>query len=215
MFKPILSSCLTKLCLIGLLTHNTSLAAPSSLNASRALINGNIYTANPKQPYADSIAIKDGSVIAVGSFDQIKHTISKKTKITDLKGRQVLPGFIDNHNHIFEAASDAGGSCELSQEATPTEQIPYLQDCFDNALPGEWIIGWGHTIQATLTLDEKHTPLEIIDHIFPERPVIIMEQTSHSMWVNSVALALAGITLSTPDPQGGKIMKTKRPQLGK
>jgi predicted amidohydrolase YtcJ len=85
-----------------------------------------------------------------------------------------------------------------------------LQDCFDNAKPNQWVIGWGHTIQATLSEEEKDTPLEIIDRIFPDRPVIIMEQTSHSMWVNSIALAIAGITLSTPDPLGGKIMKTER-----
>lgn len=203
---------LIPLCLIALLLHNTSFSAtPLSTAplASHVLINGNVYTANAVQPYAESIAIHNGKIIAVGSFDKIKNIVGKKTKITDLKGKQVLPGFIDNHNHIFEAASEAGGNCELSQEATPSEQIPYLQDCFDNSTPNQWVVGWGHTIQATLTIEEEDTPLEIIDSIFPDRPVIIMEQTSHSMWVNSVALALAGITLSTPDPQGGKIMKTE------
>ncbi|OUS03733.1 urease [Gammaproteobacteria bacterium 42_54_T18] len=198
--------------LTALLAHNSSFAenaAPTAPLASRALINGNIYTANDAQPYAEAIAIHNGKVIAVGSFDEIKSVIGIKTNVTDLKGKQVLPGFIDNHNHIFEAASEAGGNCELSQEATPSEQIPYLQTCFENSKPGQWVVGWGHTIQATLTLEEEDTPLEIIDSIFPDRPVIIMEQTSHSMWVNSIALALAGITLSTPDPQGGKIMKTE------
>ena len=204
MFKPLIS-----LCLIALLVLNTSIANTSPPTASQVLINGNIYTANSSQPYADAIAIKGGKIIAVGSFDQIRNVIGKKTKVIDLKGKQVLPGFIDNHNHIFEAASEAGGNCELSQEATPSEQTPYLQYCYNNSKPGQWVVGWGHTIQATLTLEEENTPLEIIDHIFPDRPVIIMEQTSHSMWVNSVALELAGITLSTPNPQGGKIMKTE------
>ena len=204
MIKPLIS-----LCFSALLIHNSTLANTSSPIASQVLINGNIYTANSSQPYATAIAIKGEKIIAVGSFNQIKNVIGKKTTVIDLKGKQVLPGFIDNHNHVFEAASEAGGNCELSQEATPSEQIPYLQDCFDNSTPGQWLVGWGHTIQATLTSEEEDTPLEIIDHIFPDRPVIIMEQTSHSMWVNSVALELAGITLSTPDPQGGKIMKTE------
>ena len=131
MIKPLISLCLT-----ALLIHTTALADTSPATASQALINGNIYTANSSQPYANAIAIKDGKIIAVGSLDQIKNVIDKKTKITDLKGKQVLPGFIDNHNHVFEAASEAGGTCELSQEATPSEQIPYLQDCFDNSTPG-------------------------------------------------------------------------------
>ncbi len=174
--------------------------------------NAKVYTANPKQPFAESIAVKDGKIVAVGRYDDMKDWVSGQTEVVDMKGQQVLPGFIDNHNHIFEADSEAGGNCELSPVVTPSEQVPYLQECLKNSLPDEWVIGWGHTIDFILS-EEENTPLEVIDSIFHDRPIIIMEQTSHSMWVNSVALALANITEDTADPQGGKIMKD--PETGK
>ena len=175
--------------------------------ADFVLSNAKVYTANPKQPLAEYIAVKNGKILSVGRSSAVDKWVGDNTEIIDLKGKQVLPGFIDNHNHIFEAASEAGGNCELSPEAMPSEQIPYFQKCLKNAEPNQWVIGWGHTISLTLSDEEEFTPLEIIDRVFKDRPVIIMEQTSHSMWVNSVALELVGITADTPDPQGGKIMK--------
>jgi len=177
------------------------------LVADLILTGAQVYTANPNALFAEALAIRNGKILAVGQTFEIMRLKGKKTKTMNLKGKQVLPGFIDNHNHIFEAASEAGGTCELSPEATLSEQIPYLQDCLKNSVPEQWIIGWGHTIDLTLSEDEQYTPLEIIDQVFRDRPVIIMEQTSHSMWVNSIALQLAGISPDTPDPQGGKIMK--------
>ncbi len=190
-----------------LLAQGTPLAAAESAKADFILTNAQIYTANPDQPFAEAIAVKDGKIAAVGQSAIVADWVDEATEVIDLKGQQVLPGFIDNHNHIFEAASEAGGNCELSPEATPSEQTPYLRRCLENSTPDQWVIGWGHSIDLTLSDEEENTPLTIIDRIFPDRPVIIMEQTSHSMWVNSVALARAGINRTTPNPQGGKIMK--------
>jgi predicted amidohydrolase YtcJ len=119
----------------------------------------------------------------------------------------IQPCHFTNHNHVFEVASEVGGNCELSLEATSSEQIPFLEECLENAEPGKWVIGWGHTIELTLGNKEKLSPLVLIDSIFINQPVIIMEQTSHSMWVNSIALNLVGITEESPDPIGCKIMK--------
>lgn len=68
-------------------------------------------------------------------------------------------------------------------------------------------MGYGFSLEALLSEDSSDTPLNVIDRIFPKQPIVLMEQTSHSMWVNSTALKLAGITSTTPDPQGGKILK--------
>ena len=69
----------------------------------------------------------------------------------------------------------------------------------------KWLIGFGHSIGALF--DAQRSPLEIIDEAVSDRPVIIMEQTSHSMWINSKGLELAGITAASKNPQGGIIMK--------
>ncbi|MGM8891982.1 amidohydrolase family protein, partial [Psychrobacter sp. 1Y1] len=111
------------------------------------------------------------------------------------------------HNHVFEAASEAGSNCELDMDASLEEQIPYLKACSKNAKSGSWLMGYGFSLDAILNEDNRYTPLEVIDRIFPKQPVVFMEQTSHSMWVNSAALKLAGITKDSPEPQGGKILK--------
>lgn len=156
---------------------------------------------------ADTIAVNDGKIIFIGSSSNAKPFQGASTQLVDLDSAFLLPGFIDNHNHVFEAASEVGGNCELNLGASLDEQIPYLKACRHNGSNDQWVMGYGFTIEALLDENDRSTPLEVIDAVFPDQPVIIMEQTSHSMWVNSVALEQAGITKNTPEPQGGKILK--------
>ncbi len=158
---------------------------------------------------SDSIAIKNGKITFIGQKQSALEYANTDTNIIDLENAFVLPGFIDNHNHVFEAASELGGNCELDSEATLEEQIPYLEACKINAeTDGRgWLMGYGFSLESTLDSDSKYTPLEIIDSVFPDRPVVIMEQTSHSMWVNSKALKIARISQQSPDPQGGAYLK--------
>ncbi|WLQ13174.1 amidohydrolase [Hahella aquimaris] len=190
---------------------NIEAATHSENSADLAFINAVVYTADAQKPMAQAVAARNGAIIAVGKTADIEALLDENTQVIDVKGGLLLPGFIDNHNHVFEAASSAGGDCELAPDLTPSEQLPYLRQCREASQPDQWVIGWGHTIDATLNA-EGPTPLQVIDSVFPDRPVVIMEQTSHSMWINSVALRLAGINGDTPDPQGGKIMKD--PQTG-
>ncbi|WP_246855489.1 amidohydrolase [Vibrio crassostreae] len=158
---------------------------------------------------SNSIVTQNGKISFIGSEQQARQFASSDAEFIDLKQNFVLPGFIDNHNHVFEAASDLGGTCELDSEATLEEQIPYLEACKINAnTDGRgWLMGYGFSLESTLDSDSEYTPLEIIDSVFPDRPVVIMEQTSHSMWVNSKALKIARISQQSPDPQGGAYLK--------
>ncbi|MFC3152853.1 amidohydrolase [Litoribrevibacter euphylliae] len=191
----------TSLKLMACLTM--SLNTFASDHADTLLTNATIYG----YEQADAIAILDGKILDIGDSEALAGYRTANTEVIDLEYAFVMPGFIDNHNHVFEAASEAGGNCELDMDALADEQIPYLKACRRHANPDEWLIGYGFSIDAVLHEDNRHTPLEVIDRIFPDQPVVIMEQTSHSMWVNSVALAEAGITSRTPEPQGGKILK--------
>ncbi|WP_017219756.1 amidohydrolase [Moritella dasanensis] len=173
--------------------------------ADMILTNANIYG----HDNANTIAIRDGNIVFIGKGNASAAYRAKGTEIIDLEQAYVMPGFIDNHNHVFEAASEAGGNCELDMDASLEEQISYLKTCRENAKPGAWVMGYGFSLDAILTDDNRYTPLEVIDRIFPDQPVVLMEQTSHSMWVNSVALKLANITKDSAEPQGGKILKDK------
>ena len=96
---------LSLLCLSLLTSQSLSVLASGTKIADLVLTHANVYTANPKQPFAETVAIKDQKFVFVGNDDEVKRHLSNKTEIIDLKGKQILPGFIDNHNHIFEAAS--------------------------------------------------------------------------------------------------------------
>ncbi len=182
-----------------------------SQTADQIFTNADIYGHRE----SDSIVTHRGKIIFIGEHSQAKAFQGQNTDVIDLENAFVLPGFIDNHNHVFEAASELGGNCELDSEATLEEQIPYLEACKINAeTDGRgWLMGYGFSLESTLDSDSEYTPLEIIDSIFPDRPVVIMEQTSHSMWVNSKALKIARISQQSPDPQGGAYLKD--PNSGK
>ncbi len=187
-------------CTMGLATSLTVTASDSRVFTD-AIIYGH-YESN-------SIVTQNGKISFIGNEQQARQFASSDAEFIDLKQSFVLPGFIDNHNHVFEAASELGGTCELDSEATLEEQIPYLEACKINAdTDGRgWLIGYGFSLESTLDSDSEYTPLEIIDSIFPDRPVVIMEQTSHSMWVNSKTLKIARISQQSPAPQGGAYLK--------
>lgn len=182
-----------------------------SQTADQIFTNADIYGHRE----SDSLVTHNGKIIFIGDHSQAKAFQGQNTDVIDLENAFVLPGFIDNHNHVFEAASELGGNCELDSEATLEEQIPYLEACKINAdTDGRgWLMGYGFSLESTLDSDSEYTPLEIIDSVFPDRPVVIMEQTSHSMWVNSKALKIARISQQSRDPQGGAYLKD--PDSGK
>ncbi|WP_271271093.1 amidohydrolase [Aliamphritea hakodatensis] len=188
--------------LVSALLCSPSVSA--SDDADTLVINAVVYAEQP----AEAIAIKDGKITFVGSNQQARELQGNQTDVLDMEGAMVLPGFIDNHNHVFEAASEAGGSCELSPDEDLNGQIPYLEACADEAQPGQWLIGYGFSLEMILDdAANAQTPLALLDEFFPDQPVILMEQTSHAMWVNSAALDQAGITLASPEPQGGRHLK--------
>ncbi len=188
-----------------------SAVLPNQLPKNVVFKNGTIYTSNEKQDIVEAVAVKEGKITFVGSNKDVEGFINEDTKVVDLQGRFILPGFVDNHNHIFEAKSPAAGNCSVSPDASLQEQRSYLKVCKKDVKDGEWISGTGFSLEELLKdMDEKseqQTPLQVLDELFPNNPVLIMERTSHSVWVNSKALKLAGINKDTKDPQGGRIIR--------
>lgn len=178
------------------------------LKADSVVRNANIYTG--KGFRVSAMAIREGKIDYLGSEAGVEDYIDVETKIINANGALVLPGFIDNHNHVFESASEVGGDCYVDPDVFLEEQIPYLRYCKEYGEKQKWIIGYGFQLDHILHKSNKRTPLEVLDSVFPDKPVVLMEQTSHSMWVNSAALAAANFTAKTPHPAGGRILKDKR-----
>ena len=170
------------------------------------LYNAAVYTVNPNQPWAKAIYFRDGLIEFVGSNEEALELASEDAELIDLEGKMIMPGIHDVHMHPLEAMSPFSGTCLLDSSVEDAEDyIPELENCAPEQIATEWVLGFGHSVFTLLETDRP--PVEILDEAIPDKPVAIMEETSHSFWVNSKALELAGITKDTPNPPGGVIVK--------
>lgn len=174
--------------------------------ATHAFINGKIYTANDAQPFAEAIAIDGENIIYVGNNMGINNHIDGNTIVEDLAGRLVLPGIHDVHMHPLEAGTEGGSGCHLHNDSESIDElIDELDLCSIQPNSNGWILANGHSIFTLY--DAEDPPKFYLDDLFPDNPVAILEETSHSLWVNSKALEMAGIDEYTEDPPGGHIYK--------
>src|SRR5574338_451458 len=175
----------------------------SAQNMKTAFINGNVYTVNEKQPMAQSVVIEGNKIIFVGSTEDSKKFIDPDTKVTDLGGKLMLPGFIDNHVHFI-----SGGFYLLGIDLRPANSTIEFRNIlrdYKNKYPTKWITGgyWDHEKWEVKELPTK----EMIDDITPETPVFVERLDGHMGLANSYELKLAGITKDTESPEGGLIVK--------
>lgn len=171
-----------------------------------AFINGKIYTVNEKLPFAEAVITQGEKIVFVGSQRDAEELIEKNTKKIDLKGRLMLPGFIDNHTHFTH-----GGFYLLGIDLRPaksTQEFKQLIKEYVNQHEGKWVTGgyWDHEQWEINNLPTK----EMIDEFSPNTPIFISRFDGHMALANSYALKLAGITKDTPSPEGGLIVKDKK-----
>jgi predicted amidohydrolase YtcJ len=176
--------------------------------ADTIVLHGKIYTLNPKQAWAEALAIRGERIVAVGSDTDIADLQSKDTKVIDAKGHLVLPGFTDCHIHFIDGSFSLGRvNLEDAKDAADIQQR--LRE-YGGKHPGnDWILGrgWNYAMFPTSLPDKKY-----LDEVFPDRPAFLEGYDGHTYWANSKALALAHITKDTPNPPNGIIVRD--PQTG-
>lgn len=182
-------------------------------------LGGKIYTVdgdNWNNHPAEAMVVNDenGVIEYIGEDEAAENFFTSGSTVYNLDGKTVLPGFHDVHMHPLEAMSEEGGVCTVASNTPPEELVDTIKNCNPNDDGNSWVMGHGHSITSILEHIKNggRPPKEIIDEVIPNNPVIIMEETSHSVWVNSRALQLAGINRQTPNGPGGVIMKT--PETG-
>lgn len=168
-----------------------------------AFINGKIYTVNEKQPLAQSVIVEGNKILFVGSDIEAKQFIDSNTKVIDLYGKLMLPGFIDNHVHFISGGFYLLG-IDLRPANSTTEFRTILRE-YVSKYPSKWITGgyWDHEKWEVKELPTK----EMIDDIAPNTPVFVERLDGHMGLANSYAMKLAGITKDTESPDGGLIVK--------
>ncbi len=174
--------------------------------ADKVFRNAKIYTANDATPFVEAIAIKDGKFIYAGADSSVSVHIGSGTIVEDLNGLLILPGLHDVHMHPLEAGSSVGGDCLLDNMEVDPEELGYeLEACSLTANTNGWLMASGHSIFTLY--DATRNPKDILDDYYPNDPMVVIEETAHSVWVNSKALQVLGFTASSTDPPGGHIVK--------
>lgn len=171
-------------------------SAETTPPADTIVVNARIYTVNKVQPWAQALAVRQGKIVAVGTDQQIKSLQGPKTKVIDATTRMVLPGLVDAHMHM---ALEPFMPRLFSMEAFTIAEVKKAVGERAKAVPNETaLLGY-----VTLIKDAQRITKKELDEVVPDIPVLLMD--GHNAWLNSKALAAAGITSTSPDPQGGSI----------
>lgn len=191
----------------SLLVAAWALALPALALARGAVdavyVNGTVYTVDDKNPKATAFAVKGDKFVKVGSDAEVMALGGRRTEVIDLQGKTVLPGLIDAHIHfsgIGEAKMRLDAFWKPKQEILDSVAAAYKQ-----AKKGEWIQGrgWNQEVWTPAVFPTK----EDLDKIAPDIPVYLGRTDGHAAWVNSKALEIGGVTKTTPNPQGGEIIR--------
>ncbi|KAL5570594.1 hypothetical protein UlMin_027169 [Ulmus minor] len=166
--------------------------------------NAVIYTSEDSLPFADSMAVRHGRLLRVGNYSSLKDLVDYRTKELDLKGKIVVPGFIDSHVHLIWGGLQMV-QVELRAINRKDEFVRKVKETVRNREQGSWILGggwnndlWGGDLPMASWIDD----------ITPNNPVWLSRMDGHMGLANSLALKMAGITHSSEDPDGGTIMRT-------
>jgi predicted amidohydrolase YtcJ len=180
---------------------------PSQPRADVIFLNANIYTGVETSSFhsiqrAEAMAVHEGRVEAVGRNGEIVKLKGPATEVIDLGGHFVMPGFNDAHVHLANAGFQRL-TVDLSGVKSLTEFRERIRARVQNAAPNEWILGggWDHTLWPVKELPSRLD----IDEVTKDHPVFLDRVDGHIAVANTRALQLAGITVASKDPPGGKI----------
>lgn len=175
-----------------------SLPAQSATPIADAIYtNARIWTGDATQPSAQAIAIREGKLVAVGSAAQALTHRGPATRVIDLQGRRVVPGFSDAHWHL--STTD---QADLTDAKSPAEIVRRLKAWAAKRPAGSWVVGRGWT-PSDFPGNTPHR--RFLDVAFPGQPVVLTDRDGHQSIANGRALALAKVTAATPDPARGVI----------
>ncbi len=164
------------------------------------LYNANIITADPAVPQASALAIFGDRILSVGNDDEILRQGTSFTKKVNMEGKTITPGFIDAHSHPGSSGRRhlVDIDCSLS---SISDIVTAVSEKAQTTPAGQWIFGFKY--DDTKTIEGRYLTRDDLDMAAPDHPVYINHRGGHTSFVNSLALKMAGINESTPDPQGG------------
>jgi hypothetical protein len=178
--------------------------------ADLVLRGGRIVTLDDGRPTVEALAARGDAIVAIGPERDIREYIGPATRVIDLKGALATPGFIDAHVH-FTGVGEAARNLKLSTARNWNEIVQMVGDAAKKARPGEWILGRGWHQEKWTEAPSPNVdgfPLhEALSRVSPDNPVWLTHASGHAGFANALAMKMAEVQKTTPDPAGGQILK--------
>jgi predicted amidohydrolase YtcJ len=184
-------------------------AEPTQL-ADKILYNGNIYTVDDTQPLVSALAIQGDRIMALGSDEEMQKLAGPETELIDLEGQFTMPGFIEGHGH-FSGMGSTLLNLNFLKAKSWQEIVDAVAEAAAEAEPGAWISGRGwHQEKWLEPLAEQtfgYPHHQDLSAVSPDNPVILIHASGHALFANEAAMQAVGITVESPDPAGGAIIR--------
>jgi predicted amidohydrolase YtcJ len=173
----------------------------------QVFVHGNILTMDGQNRIVEALSVRGDKIEALGSTEEIMKLVSDETVVTNLRGRTLMPGFIDAHGH-FPGSSLARINADINSPPigkikTMAELVAALKEQAGKMSAGDWVVGMGY--DDTLLAEKRHPTRAELDAVSQDQPVVAVHVSGHMVVANSMALQIAGIDAGTPDPEGGVI----------
>ena len=185
-------------------------------DADMIFYGGDIVTMNKSQATAEAVAVQGGKILKVGSLAKLKTLQGQSTKLVNLNGQTLMPGLVEPHVHIIGTAFSEEIFLNLSNFTMPHDTLDSLvvklTAYSKNFKDGEWINAFGVDPSRTEPFMSELTA-DILDQVSTTKPIFVMNQSMHIAYVNHKALEMAGLTDSSPDPKGGKLLRDSKGRL--
>ena len=172
--------------------------------ADLIILNGRVYTADAALPHAQAIAVRGDRIVFVGSNQEVATLRGTGTRVIDVAGKTVIPGMIDSHGHLTGLGS-ALRTVDLVGTRSYDEIIERVARRAGQLPANSWVIGRGW--DQNDWSDTRFPTHERLSAAVPNHPVVLTRVDGHAIFVNAKAMQLAGITRTTADPAGGRIMR--------
>ncbi|MCY2967908.1 MAG: amidohydrolase, partial [Planctomycetota bacterium] len=172
---------------------------------------GDIVTVDDNNPTAEALAVQGGKILAVGTLEDVLKLQGAATKRVDLKGKTLVPGFLDGHSHFINCLQVSRQANCFAPPAGPGKSIADIiaalkQTQRKYSIPnGEFVVGYGYDGNALS--DGREMTAEDLDRAFPDQPVFVQHVSLHGAVCNSAALKKFKVTKDTPTPAGGVILR--------
>jgi predicted amidohydrolase YtcJ len=201
---------LATLALLSLVAAGLAGRALAGEPADLVLLNATVHTVDAKRPRAEAVAVRGGRIVAVGSSAEVRALAGPKTRVMQLAGRSVVPGFDDAHAHML-GIGFARLDVDLVAARSYAEVVARVAAAVKTRKPGEWIRGrgwheakWDAPAPGAVRGFPTHQALSAVS---PDNPVVLTRADGHAALANARAMALEGITRATRAPAGGELIK--------